>query len=155
MKKKKLLLIAGAFILWAYYFFPVPEPNPELPKPLLKLNQLLLNKIANSPKAYEDYWINDLSRKRKLTDVEFKMIELADQADIHRILLSSASAVYFTDYFYYYFTNRYYVYSANDYTEATQVPSIDQAIEQLEDKSIYHFCEPADHPHWFVCVSED
>ncbi|SHO54739.1 hypothetical protein [Vibrio quintilis] len=156
--KKYILLILCTGLLWAYYFFPIPQPNKKLPESLLNLNQVMINQTPNTSKVFKDYWINELSNKKQLSHVEKQMINLADKAGIHRIIFGYSAAfriAYFTNYSNYYLTNRYYVYSSDDSTEETQVPSIDQAIAQLKDKSIYYFCEPADHPHWFVCAGED
>ncbi|SHO54342.1 hypothetical protein [Vibrio quintilis] len=146
-----------AGLIAAVYYLPLSNFDPELPKSLLRLNQVLIEKTVNMPELKDDYWLDKMRDKAQPTMVEKEIVNLADDADIQRIFFNQKkpySLTYYPD-FYYYLKDWFYIYSADDYTEETKVPSIKQAIEQLRDKSIYHFCEPADHPHWFVCVSED
>ncbi|MEI8631324.1 hypothetical protein P4S72_02765 [Vibrio sp. PP-XX7] len=121
------------------------------------MNKTLIHQARQSSATFGDYWISDLRGQDDLTNREKEIIELADKANIRQIIFDFRPPVRFSYYpdYYYFLTDRFYIYSADDYTEDTQVPSIEQAIEQLEDKNIYHFCEPADHPHWFLCVRLD
>ncbi|CAM3704736.1 hypothetical protein VA7868_01503 [Vibrio aerogenes CECT 7868] len=156
--KKYLLLILCTGLLWVYYFFPAPpQPGTKLPESLLNLNKQMLVQAENTSLTFGDYWINDLRNKKSLTNNERQIIKLANHANVRQIIFDFRDPIRFSYYpdYYYFLTDKFYIYAADDYTEETQVPSIKQAIEQLQDKSIYHFCEPADHPHWFLCVRQD
>lgn len=156
-----------------YYKEPI-RAQKNIPNNLIKLNIEIIEAVKQSklPKdkdmyqrnQFWDYRVSRLQMKKlikfwdkdSLSPMEKVMLKIAKELNIGHIMIAENPITIHYDLEYSYrYPNWYYAYSSNDYIEAEIVPAIEEAVDGLEDKSIYYFGEEADTLHWFIGVVQD